>query len=161
VVLRSQFFNHCKPLSYGAGYPIFPGRIVVTFVLPSHDFLDGIHCHNYTRQPTSALLGFAILTWIPLANAFQKTEFRVPNVYSNPNHYPINTGVWNFAPASRRRGWCEMWSVIRRHISRHLCRGYWSVLRVERNKEISLPTGLFPRSISAGTHEPPPYCPIV
>ena len=31
--------------------------------------------------------------------AFQKTAIRVPNVSWNPDHYPINTGVWNFAPA--------------------------------------------------------------
>ena len=29
-------------------------------------------------------------------------------------------------------GWCEMWCEIRRHTSRHLYRGYWSALRVER-----------------------------
>ena len=64
MVLSSQLFDHCEPLGYGAGYPIFPRRIVVTFILPSHDFLDGIHYSNYTRQPTSALLGFAILTFL-------------------------------------------------------------------------------------------------
>ena len=29
-------------------------------------------------------------------------------------------------------GWCEMWCEIRRHTLRHLYRGYWSALRVER-----------------------------
>jgi hypothetical protein len=54
VVLGAQLFNHCEPLSYGARYPIFPGRIIVTFMLPRYDFLDGIHLFDYTRQPTSA-----------------------------------------------------------------------------------------------------------
>jgi hypothetical protein len=30
------------------------------------------------------------------------------------------------------RGWCEMWCEIRRHMLRHLDRGYWSALKVER-----------------------------
>ena len=29
-------------------------------------------------------------------------------------------------------GWCEMWCEIRQHTLRHLDRGYWSALRVER-----------------------------
>ena len=27
-------------------------------------------------------------------------------------------------------GWCEMWCEIRRHTLRHLCRGYWRVLKL-------------------------------
>jgi hypothetical protein len=30
-----------------------------------------------------------------------------------------------------------MWCEIRRHTLRHLCRGYWSVLRVERLRQPS------------------------
>jgi len=38
-----------------------------------------------------------------LDHAFQKTVFCVPNIYGNPNHQPIDIGVWNYAPASRRQ----------------------------------------------------------
>ncbi len=37
-------------------------------------------------------------------SAFQKTGFRVPNVYRNPAATPANIGSVNFAPASRELG---------------------------------------------------------
>jgi len=46
-----------------------------------------------------------------------------------------------------------MWCEIRRHTSRHLYRGYWSVIKEERDKETSLSAGLFLRNISTETRE--------
>ena len=43
--------------------------------------------------------------------------------FRKPLLYPLSYGGW---------GWREMWSESRKHTLRHLYRGYWSVLRVDR-----------------------------
>ena len=61
----------------------------------------------------------------PVTTRVPKKAFRVPNVYWNLNHYPINTGVWNYAPASRRRG---MVRNVVRNSPTHFTSCQWNLL---------------------------------